>query len=116
MKLALAAFAAGLVALGAVSTFLLLRGNTVSQDQDAARRLLRNTTRPFLIQILVRGIDLGFMMVLYRLLARDQAALGDYELAALLVTLYLGTISEWGLGVLLTREVARDRAAIRYSF
>ena len=112
----LAVFAAGLLFLGCASALLLLRAERGTRDEDAVRRLFRNSALPFLIQLLVRGIDLAFAMVFLRLLAEDKGALGDYNLAALLVSLYLATISEWGLGVLLTREVARDRAAMRSSF
>jgi O-antigen/teichoic acid export membrane protein len=114
LQLGLLLFASGLFVIGVASMVLLLRFDRVERQQDVARRLLRNSAIPLLIQVLVRGIDFGFVMVFYRLLTKDAA--GEYELAALLVTLYLGTISEWGLGVLLTRELARDRAAIVGTF
>src|SRR4051812_5039733 len=49
---------------------------------------------------------LGYGIVQFRLVGGAQ--LGDYFLAAILF-LYTSTISEWGLGTLLTREVAKDR-------
>ncbi len=88
--------------------------NAASNKTDAVRRILRNSALPLLIQLVVRAIDVVFVALLFRLVA--PASTGNYEFAALVVTLYLGTISEWGLGVLLTREVARDRAALRNSF
>ncbi len=116
LLLGLVLLAAGLIVVGAASTILLVRverGSAI-RDEDVARRLLRNSALPFAIQIVVRAIDFAFVMVFFRLLSPDAA--GDYAFAALFVSLYLGTISEWGLGVLLTREVARDRTAIRGSF
>lgn len=98
------------------SVLLLLRAERSAQSEDALRRVFRNSTLPLAIQLVVRAIDFAFFWFFYRWLAEAKGSIGDYELAALLVTLYLGTISEWGLGVLLTREVARDRGAIRNSF
>jgi O-antigen/teichoic acid export membrane protein len=49
---------------------------------------------------------LGYTVVQYRLLGGGQAALGDYVTAGI-VFLYTSTIAEWGLGTLLTRDVAR---------
>ena len=48
---------------------------------------------------------MAFALVLYRLLS--GTAIGQYDLAALLVVQYLGTFADFGLGTLLTREVAR---------
>lgn len=110
----IAIFAVGLFVVGIVALILLKRAARGAQQEDAVRRVLRNSALPLLIQLVVRAIDFVFVALLYRLVA--PAATGNYEFAALLVTLYLGTISEWGLSVLLTREVARDREAIRNSF
>lgn len=114
LTLALIVFGAGLAVVGLGAALLLARVERGTRAEDAARRILRNSALPFMIQLLVRAVDLGFFAVMVRVVS--VAEFGDYELAALLVTLYLGTISEWGLGVLLTREVARDRQAIRSSF
>lgn len=114
LQLALAVLAAGLVVLGVGAVLLLARSGRRQQEEDVARRLLRNSALPLLIQIGVRALDFGFIAVFYRLLPKD--AVGDYDVAALLVSLYLGTIAEWGLGVLLTRELARDRQAIASTF
>lgn len=51
---------------------------------------------------------LGYGIVQFRLVSGGP--LGDYFLAAI-VLLYTSTISDWGLGTLLTRDVARDRGA-----
>ena len=113
-RLGLGLLATALLALGILAAVLLLRAERVVRQEDYARRVLRNSALPLLIQLFVRAIDLAFAMVLLRLASRD--AVGDYDLAALLVSLYLGTIAEWGLGVLLTRELARDRAALAGTF
>ncbi len=84
------------------------------EDADnAARRVVKNSAVPTVIRLVVRAIDMAFALVLYRLLVPD--AVGQYDLAALLVVQYLGTFSDFGLGTLLTREVARQPAeAPRY--
>ncbi len=114
LQLALAVFAAGLVVLGASAAVLLLRIGRRQREQDVVRRLLRNSALPLLIQLVVRAIDFVFIAVFYRLL--PMTVIGEYEVAALLVSLYLATIAEWGLGILLTRELARDRRAIAGTF
>jgi O-antigen/teichoic acid export membrane protein len=107
-------FIAGLFVVGVGAVVLLARAERGAIHEDAVRRVLRNSALPLAIQLVVRAIDFVFVAILFRLIAPE--AMGDYEFAALLVTLYLGTISEWGLGVLLAREVARDRTAIQQSF
>jgi O-antigen/teichoic acid export membrane protein len=80
---------------------------------NTAQRVVKNSAVPTIIRLAVRAIDMAFALILYRLLAPD--AVGQYDLAALLVVLYLGTFSDFGLGTLLTREVARRPAeAPRY--
>ena len=78
-------------------------------ETGTARRLLKNSAVPLALRMAVRALDLVFAVVAYGYLLPDDY--GRYTLAALLVVQYLGTISEFGLGVLLTREVARDTSA-----
>jgi len=80
----------------------------VSQQpsSEAARRVAVNALSPFAAQIATRLLMLGYTVVQYRLIGGGQAALGDYITAAA-VLLYTSTIAEWGLGTLLTRDVAR---------
>ncbi len=84
---------------------LLWRRYYRDDASNAARRVVKNSAIPTVIRLVVRAIDMAFALVLYRLLAAESV--GQYELAALLVVLYLGTFSDFGLGTLLTREVAR---------
>jgi O-antigen/teichoic acid export membrane protein len=62
----------------------------------------------------VRGLDTVILLLLVGSL--DPAALGAYNTAALLVAQYLATFTEFGLGVLLTREVARHPNAAQRLF
>jgi O-antigen/teichoic acid export membrane protein len=85
---------------------ILLWRRYYREDADnTARRVVKNSAVPTVIRLVVRAIDMGFALILYRLL--EPEAVGQYDLAALLVVLYLGTFSDFGLGTLLTREVAR---------
>lgn len=81
---------------------------------NQARRIFKNSAVPLVLRLIVRAFDLAFAFVL--LGALPAAAIGPYTLAALLVVQYLGTITEFGLGVLLTREVARDPNAAQRLF
>ncbi len=115
-RTALFIFIIGLVllAIGAAASLWLVGRSVATAGQDPARRIFRNSAGPLLIQLAVRGIDLSFVVFLYRLIAKSDV--GDYNLAGLLVTLILATIGDWGLTVWFTREIARDPAALRRLF
>lgn len=81
---------------------------TSPQTGSSARRVAANALNPFAAQIVTKVLMLGYGIAQYRLIGGGSERLGDYFLAAL-VFLYTGTISDWGLGTLLTRETARDR-------
>ncbi|WP_129626376.1 oligosaccharide flippase family protein [Candidatus Oscillochloris fontis] len=88
---------------------LLWRRFYRDDPSNAARRIFKNSAITFGLRLLVRGLDTVVLFVLVGSLA--PAEVGTYSLAALLVAQYLGTFSEFGLGILLTREVARDPQA-----
>jgi O-antigen/teichoic acid export membrane protein len=70
-----------------------------------------NAFNPFAAQVFTRVLMLGYAIVQYRVLgAEANGVLGNYFLAGIIL-LYTSTISEWGLGTFLTREVARERNA-----
>ncbi|RRR65996.1 MAG: flippase [Candidatus Viridilinea halotolerans] len=81
---------------------------------NAARRVFKNSAVTLGLRLVVRGLD----MVVFFLLAGtlNVARFGDYTFAALLVSQYLAIFTEFGLGVLLTREVARDPTAAQRLF
>ncbi len=74
--------------------------------QNIVRRVFKNSAVPFAMRLIVRALDMAFFIILIRTL--PEAEVGAYFLAAMLVGQYLATITEFGLGVLLTREVAQD--------
>lgn len=82
---------------------------------NTARRVVKNSAVPGVIRIIIRAMDMAFALVLYRWLEAD--AVGQYDFAIVLVVQYFATIADFGLGTLLTREVARrpDDAAKYFS-
>lgn len=110
-------FVTGLVALLiAVPCAVAVANRRSARSDDYALRLLRNGAVPFGLQLIIRAIDFGFGMVLYLILADQPAAIKNYEFAALITTLLLATVAEWGLNIYLTREVARDPGAMERTF
>lgn len=85
--------------------------NRVSSGQqgDQVQRIFRNSAIPIASQILVRVVDLAVAIALLRLLG--PTGNGQYAIAVV-VWLYIKTVSDFGLALLATREVARapDRA------
>ena len=82
---------------------------TDSENTDLVRRVVRNSAIPIASQLLIRVVDLLVAIVLLRLLGPEGN--GQYALAVI-VWLYAKTISDFGLSLLTTREIARDRTSI----
>lgn len=109
-------FLAGLAVLLALLVLATVLWRRFYRDDadNPVRRVFKNSAVPLALRLVVRALDLVFAVILYSLLRTDE--IGRYDLAALLVVQYLGTISEFGLGVLLTREVAREPGAAERLF
>lgn len=103
-----------LLALPLLAGLALLWRRRYRDEGNQARRLLKNSAVPLGLRLLVKGLDLVVALLVLSTIA--PAALGAYDLAALFVVQYLGTLSEFGLGLLLTREAAREPAAARRLF
>ncbi len=80
-----------------------------SSQGDLVRRVFRNSMIPIVSQLLVRVVDLIVAIALLRLLG--PTGNGQYAVAVV-VWLYVKTVSDFGLGLLATREVARDRSTL----
>lgn len=106
--------ALGLALVGIVVGVLLWRRLYRDDPENPLQRVFKNSAVPLVLRLFVRGLDMAFFIILQRRL--PGAAIGPYVLATLLVGQYLSTIVEFGLGVLLTREVARDAAVARKLF
>ncbi len=76
-------------------------------ETSAARRVAKNSITPMTAQILARAVDFGFAVFMLRLLGPQSY--GGYAFAVALIG-YFAIVTDYGLGTLLTREVARDRS------
>jgi O-antigen/teichoic acid export membrane protein len=103
----------GVLALAGVGA-LLWRRFYRDDPANAARRVFKNSAVTFALRLVVKALDMVVLFILAGTLA--AGVLGDYDFAALLVGQYLVIFTEFGLGVLLTREVARDPGAARQLF
>lgn len=79
-------------------------------EAGAARRVAVNAVNPFVAQVFTKLLMLVYTVVQFRVLGNEGGVLGNYLLAGILL-MYASTVSEWGLGTLLTREVAQQRGA-----
>ncbi len=77
-------------------------------DQDSTvKRVAKNSLLPIGLQLLNRLIDFAFAMLMLRILAPEMA--GRYYFAVGFIG-YFDILVRFGLGTLLTREVAKDRS------
>jgi O-antigen/teichoic acid export membrane protein len=79
-------------------------------DQDSARRVVKNSLAPIILNLFNRGIDFAFAFVMLRILAPEGAGIYYY---AIVVFGWFDILTNFGLNTLLTREVARDHSQAR---
>ena len=72
---------------------------------NTVQRVARNSAAPLVAQLINKVVDLGFALVILRLLGTEGN--GEYAFAVV-VWLYTKTFTDFGLGILTTRDVARD--------
>lgn len=98
-----------LVALGgvAVAGARSGRGDSTAGQRSVAHRVFRNSAFPMAASLLNKAVDLGFAIIMFRLLGAE--GVGAYTFAGVLVT-YFDIVVGWGLATLITRDVARDHA------
>ncbi len=78
-----------------------------AETGSAIQRVLKNTAFPMATSFLNKAVDVAFAIVMFRILQAE--GVGAYTFAGVLVG-YLDILIGFGLGTLITREVARDRA------
>jgi O-antigen/teichoic acid export membrane protein len=88
-------------------TLVVGRGGTAA-PLSTAQRVFRNSAFPMASSLFNKAADLGFAVVMFRLLGAE--GVGAYTFAGVLTT-YFDIVVGWGLGTLITRDVARDPAA-----
>ena len=105
-------FMAGMVMLLLALYWLWGRLYRESADDHAVKRVAKNSLLPIGLQLFNKAIDFVFAMLMLRILAPEAA--GRYYFAVAFIG-YFDILVRFGLGTLLTREVAKDRTqANRY--
>jgi len=78
-----------------------------SVADSPVKRIAKNSLAPMTLALTNRLIDFAFAMLMLRILAPEGA--GRYQFAVVFIG-YMEILTRFGLGTLLTREVARDHA------
>jgi O-antigen/teichoic acid export membrane protein len=99
-------FMAGVVLLLLGLYWLWGRFYRESADDPTVKRVAKNSLVPMGLQLLNRLIDFAFAMLMLRILEPELA--GRYNFAIVFIG-YFDILVRFGLGTLLTREVAKDR-------
>ncbi len=99
-------FMAGVCVLLLAAAWLWLARLDPHGQEQTARRVAKNTVVPLALQLLNKGVDMVFAMLMLRLLGPGEA--GKYAFAVYVAVL-LEVVTNFGLNTLLTREVARNR-------
>ncbi|MBN1660233.1 MAG: oligosaccharide flippase family protein [Anaerolineae bacterium] len=100
-------FLAGVVLLLLGLYWLWGRFYRERDDDSAVRRVAKNSLVMLGLQLLNRLIDFVFAMMMLRILEPELA--GRYQFAIVFIG-YFDILVRFGLGTLVTREVAKDRA------
>lgn len=101
------ALLAASVVVTALAATALLRYRPRGGDSPL-QRVAKNSLFPMATSFLNKLLDMGFAVYMFRVLGAE--GVGSYSFAVVVLG-YLDILANFGLGTLLTREVARDRAA-----
>ncbi len=109
-SLKLSLFLGGLVVLLVALVFVARWWGRLYQEKEGdesspLRRILKNSVTLAAARLVGRVIDIAFLVVVLHYLG--DASYGDYDIAVVVVGLYLTTVTGFGLDLLTTREVAR---------
>lgn len=111
---AFASFLSGMLILFMLMLWGWRQVYRVEHEADSARRIAKNSLAPIVLNLFNRGIDFAFAFIMLRILGPKDAGIYYY---AIVVFGWFDILTNFGLNTLLTREVARDRAAAgRYLF
>lgn len=103
MKVLLASLVVGLLALAFAGALVVWARWSRGRDANAVQLVAKNSGLLLLSQFTNKGLD--FLFALYMLRALGPVGNGQYQYA-ILVWLYLKTVTDFGLGVLATQQIA----------
>jgi O-antigen/teichoic acid export membrane protein len=103
MKVLLASLIVGLLVLAFVGALALWARWSRGRDANAVQLVAKNSGFLLLSQFANKGLD--FLFALYMLRALGPTGNGQYQFA-ILVWLYLKTVTDFGMGVLATQQIA----------
>ncbi len=99
-------FMAGVVCALLVARWLWGLFYRENEEDATIKRVAKNSLTPMILSLLNRLIDMAFAMLMLRILAPEGA--GRYQFAVTFIT-FFEILTRFGLGTLLTRQVARER-------
>jgi O-antigen/teichoic acid export membrane protein len=106
-------FLGGMVLLVLIGLWLWLRFYGTGRGQSAAGRVAKNSLAPIVLQLFNKAIDTAFIALALRMFTQEQA--GDYFFVTSSVIMSVDIFINFGLNMLLQREVSRDQGlANRY--
>ncbi len=104
----------GLLSVGLVLAWAVWRRLSARKFEfTTVQRVVKNSVTPMATQFLNKGLDFAFAIYMLRFLGPENA--GKYAFAVFVIGFFLLFV-DYGLGTLLTREVARDRSLAKRYF
>jgi len=107
LKLGLYSYFRAFSALLFLSGYWLWRRIYREEEETTLGRVAKNTFIPMGLAFANKLIDMAFAMLMLRILAPEGA--GRYQFAVIFIG-YFEILTRFGLGILLTREVAKDKS------
>lgn len=105
---AFSSFIAGVILLFGVMVWIWRSFYTETADASGSvRRFAKNSLAPIVLNLFNRGIDFAFAAIMLRILGPANAGTYYY---AVVIWGWFDTLTNFGLNLLLTREVSRDRS------
>ena len=106
-------FIAGMLLLFLIGLYLWRFFYREADDASTVRRVAKNSIAPIVLNLFNRAIDFAFAALMARIL--EPVGNGRYA-TAINIYLWFDIIANFGLDMVLMREVARDRSGARRAF